>query len=394
MGTVARLLSFVVAIAALAVSRSARADDAIASCVTRTTRTTDEILVRLGDAPDSPIGISIVSGETLCLAGAVTHGVFAPKLADSDDGEPTIVLLRLESTETATTLTVRAASDRELDYDAAIVTGPANLALPISGLHLQPRADGKQTFGPSVHRLLLRNVLFVDPPPPPVPIPTEDRLLQITLAGLVGSRQLSVGAFDQPLRASGFGPLPREFVGGGLVLGVSVARWRLEGNFLYAPSGASSLAGSGSAGAALGDVRLDFGYDVLRWRGLTAFVMGGIGDAALMMDARDAHWTYVADRTRVGTDVNTVEQDSVVLGAELGLEQILPLSNTPGIGLVFSLRAGYDQQIADIGWMATGSSKSVSGLPSLDMSGGWLSFGAGFTWFGPTWKPPPPAASR
>lgn len=385
MGTVARILSSLTAIAALAAPRTAQADDAVASCVTRTTRGTDEILVRLGDAPDSPIGISIVSGETLCLAGSVTHGVFAPKLADSDDGEPAIVLLRLESTEAATTLTVRSTSDRELDYDAAIVTGPANLALPVSGLHLQPRGDGKQTFGPSVHRLLLRNLLFVDPPPPPVRVPTEDRLLQITLAGLAGSRQLSVGAFDQPLRANGFGPLPRDFIGGGLVLGVSVARWRLEGNFLYAPSGAASLTGSGSAGAALGDVRLDFGYDVLRWRGLTAFVMGGIGDAALMMDARDAHWTYVADRTRVGTDVNTVEQDSVILGAEVGLEQILPLSSA-GIGLVFSLRAGYDQQVADIGWMTTGSSKSVGGLPSLDMSGGWLSFGAGFTWFGPTWK--------
>lgn len=383
----ARIVSVVAAVAAIAAARTARADDAPASCVTHSTRAPDEILVRLGDAPDSPLGISIVAGETLCLAGEISHGVFVPKIADDDEGEPTIIRLRLESTDTATTLTLRSASDRELDYDAAIVTGPANLALPVSGLHLQPRADGTQTFGPSVRRLLLRNLLFVDPPPPPVRVSIEDRLLRIWLAGLVGSRQLSVAAFDQPLRASGYGPLPRDYTGGGLVLGLSVARWRLEGWFLYAPSGARSLVDSSSAGAALGDARLDFGYDVLRWRGLTAFVMGGIGDAALMMDTRDAHWTYVANRTQVGSDVNTVEQDSLVLGAQIGLEQILPLGGD-GWGLVFSVRGGYDQQVADIGWMTTGTSKSVSGLPALDMSGGWVSFGAGFTWFGPTWRSP------
>jgi hypothetical protein len=386
MGTGARILSFMAAVATLAAGRSARADDELAHCVTHTERAPDEILVRLGDSLDSPVGISIVAGETLCLAGTVTHGVLAPKLAD--DGETALVRLRLDATDAATTLTVRSASDRELDYDAAIVTGPANLALPISGLHLQPRADGIQTFGPSVRRLLLRNLLFVDPPPPPVHIPTEDRLLQVSLTGLVGTRQLSAAAFDQPLRASGYGPLPRNYVGGGLTLGLSLARWRFEGYFLYAPSGAPSLVDSSTAGAAAADVRIDFGYDVLRWRGLTAFVLGGIGDAALMMDTRDAHWTYVADRTHVGSDVNTVEQDSIVLGAQVGLEQILPLGD--GYGLVFSLRGGYEQQVADTGWSKTNESGGVSGLPALDLSGGWVSLGVGFTAFGPMWKQPPP----
>lgn len=32
-------------------------------------------------------------------------------------------------------------------------------------------------------------------------------MLQFSLAGLVGSRQLDVASFDQPLRASGHGPL-------------------------------------------------------------------------------------------------------------------------------------------------------------------------------------------
>lgn len=379
-----QLVASAVAVLAFAAAAEARADDDVASCVTHTERGPEDIFVPLTDAPDSPVGVAIVAGERLCLSGPVTHGVLAPKLAEPEHGDAPVVMLRLESSDAATRLTVRSSSGRELVYETAIVSGPANLALPASSAHVPARGEATQAFGPSVRRLLLHSLRLVDPP---VRVPIEDRLLQASLVGLVGARQLSVAAFDQPLRASGYGPLPRSYTGGGLTLGFSLARWRLEGNFFYGQASAPSLVDSGTAGAAVGDARLDFGYDVVRWRGFTAFVMGGIGDDALMLDTRDAHWTYVAQRAQVASDVSTVEQDNVVLGAQVGLEQILPLSDAWGI--LFSLRGGYDQQVADIGWMTTGGSKSVGGLPAVDVSGGWVAFGVGFTAWGPTWKKAP-----
>ena len=107
----------------------ARADDE-PRCPSRTARTPGEILVPLGDSPGAPLGVTIVAGETLCLAGSITHDVLEPKLADRDEGDIPVVVLRLDHTDAATTLSVRSVSRREMAYAAAIVSGPANLALP------------------------------------------------------------------------------------------------------------------------------------------------------------------------------------------------------------------------------------------------------------------------
>jgi len=61
-----------------------------------------------------------------------------------------------------------------------------------------------------------------DAPSPPSPT-VDQHALEVSLEGLVGARRLSVSAFDAPLRASGYGALPRTFVGGGFAIDFSVA---------------------------------------------------------------------------------------------------------------------------------------------------------------------------
>ncbi|HEX8791309.1 MAG TPA: hypothetical protein VF765_10205 [Polyangiaceae bacterium] len=220
----------------------------------------------------------------------------------------------------------------------------------------------------------------------PTPPSADPHWIEFSLEGLVGGRRLSVGAFDAPLRASGYGMLPRTFMGGGFALDFSIARWRFEVPMLYTVASAPSLVDSSSVGAAVGDVSIDFGYDVVRYGDFTAFVLGGLGVSALMIDTRDAHWTWVADRTHAGSDVNTVEDDAFVLGLQLGLQQVVPLSNSRDKGawaLYLGLRGGYRQEIADVGWVTSnGDSKSVGGLPSVDVGGGWAALSIGIGAYG------------
>ena len=374
----------------------ARADDDVASCVTRTSRAPDEVLVPLGDSPGSAVGVSILPGETLCLAGPLAHGALAPRLADPAGGDPPLVMLRLEPSAKGITLTVRSASDHEMACEAAMVTGPANLALPAPGLHVQARGTGVRSFGPNVRSLLVRGVRFFDPPPPMELTPLDERWGQVTLEPLVGIRRLGVAAFDAPLRASGYAPLPRTYVGGGFALEFSLSRWRFGLQLLYGVASAPSLVDSSSVGASVGDMSLTFGYDLLRWQGFTFYALGGLGLSALMMDTRDPHWTYVADRTQVSGDVNTVEQDAFLFGGQLGIEQLVPLggraSPSERFALAISLRGGYEQQFSNLGWeTSNGASKSVGGLPLVDLGGAWVGLGIGIGVYGSTWRPVAPA---
>ncbi len=211
---------------------------------------------------------------------------------------------------------------------------------------------------------------------------------EASLEALVGARRLSVGAFDAPLRSSGYGALPRTFVGGGFALDISVARWRFEIPMLYTVANAPSLVDSSSVGAAVGDVSIDFGYDVVRSGDFTAFVLGGLGVSALMMDTRDPHWSWVASRTQVGSDVKTVEDDAFVLGLQLGLQEVVPLGNSRNRGawaLYLAARGGYRQEIADVGWMTSGNdSKSIGGMPTVDVSGAWMAVSIGIGVYGPS----------
>lgn len=229
-----------------------------------------------------------------------------------------------------------------------------------------------------------------DPPPIVAPVAVASRWGEVAFQALAGGRRLSVAAFDAPLRASGYGPLPRDYAGGGFALDASFARWRFELAFLYTVASASSLVDGSSVGAAVGDVGLYGGYDVLRWQGLTGFVMGGLGYSALMLDARDPHWSWIATQTQVTSDVGTVEQDAFMLGAQAGLEQIIPLDRAGprgAWGLTLSLRAGFERQMADVGWMTTGDSKPLGGLPGVDLGGPWVALGIGVGALGPFGPP-------
>jgi hypothetical protein len=388
-----RVISSIVASVVLA-STDARAGDDRVPCVTHTARDPGAILVPLGDDPGSPVGVSIVAGEILCLVGPVTRGVLAPALADQD-GHTTIVELRLDSSASATTLFVRSASDRVMTYLPAVVAGPANIALPTSGLRVEAHGTAVQSFSPAVHGVLLRQVRFIAPPPRMELVPLEERWGQVSVQGLVGVRRLSVSAFDAPLRASGYAALPREYVGGGLLLDFALARWRFGLRIAYEAASAPSLVDSGSVGASVGDVSLELGYDLLRWEGLTLFAQAGVGLSALMLDTHDPHLTNVARRTQVGSDVSTVEQDSLLLGAQLGLEQLVPLGRASAAeryALVLSLRGGYEQQFANLGWeTSNGDSRSLGGLPLVDLGGAWGSLGIGFGVYSSSWRSVSPA---
>ena len=370
-------------------STAARADDA-RSCATQTTRAPGEILVPLDDAPGSPLGVSIHVGETICLTGAITHGRLEPRLVDSDGVEPALVEVSLEASGPITILTVRSSSDRAMRVLPAVITGPANIALPADAQRLDPHGTAIQPYSRWIHGVLLREVHLLEPPPRMELVPLDERWGQASLQGLVGVRRLAVSAFDAPLRASGYAPLPRSYVGGGLLLDFSLWRWRFGVQVFYGQASAPSLLDASSAsagvgasvGASVGDVSFDVGYDLLRWQGLTLFAEAGLGVSALMIDTRDPRWSYVARSTGVGSDVGTVEQDALLLGAQLGLEQIVPLGRaSPGenYALVLSLRGGYEQQFANLGWETSNSdSKSLGGLPLVDLGGGWASLGIGF----------------
>jgi len=223
------------------------------------------------------------------------------------------------------------------------------------------------------------------------PASLEERWGHASLEALAGVRRLSVAAFDAPLRASGYAQLPRDYPGGGFALEFSLARWRLGLQLLYGVGSAPSFTGGGRVGASVGDVTGVFGYDLFRSDRLTVFLAATIGDTALMLDTRDPRWTYVAQRTGVGTDVSTVEQDSLTLGAQLGFQQVVPLGRTgahESLALTLSLRAGYEQQVANFGWETSNSaSTSLGGLPLVDLGGGWAAMGIGFGVFA-TGKPP------
>lgn len=108
--------------------RAAAADE---RCVPHTERPADAILVPLSTtkSPAPPIGISILAGETLCIAWTETaDGQLQPHLADRADGDAVQLTLELQSSPHGSTLHVRTSAARWLGYRAAIVTGPANIA--------------------------------------------------------------------------------------------------------------------------------------------------------------------------------------------------------------------------------------------------------------------------
>ena len=122
-------------------------------------------------------------------------------------------------------------------------------------------------------------------------------------------------------------------------------------------------------GADIADIHLDAGYDFLRWRGLTGFALGGIGVSSFTIDAPAGHWSYVTERASGLGDANRIEQESGVLSAQVGFEQLVPLGKASAnemFALLLSLRGGYLGQFAHAGWRTDDDSRSVGGLPSVE----------------------------
>jgi len=386
-----------VAGAAWLAPRGARAGDDLADCVTHTARPASEIVVPLTDRAPSPAGISIVAGETLCLAGAVQErGFLVPRLADAARGEPVLVRMHLETSARGTVFETRTSSARWLRYRAAVVSGPANLAFPTSTLPVSPGGQSFEHWDASVSRLLLHGLQLFDPPPQisVVAASIAERggrigIDQAGVGGLVGVRRLSVGTFDAPLRASGYDPLPRTFLGGGFDIGFVFSRWRFEWPLFFGSAGAFNPRDGSHVDAGIADIHIDAGYDFLRWRGLTGFALGGIGVSSFTIDARGAHWSYVTERASGLGDANRIKLESGVLSAQVGFEQLVPLGKASAnemFALMLSIRGGYLAQFAQEGWRTDDDSRSVGGLPSVDLGGAWLSLNVGLGAYSITWR--------
>jgi hypothetical protein len=200
-----------------------------------------------------------------------------------------------------------------------------------------------------------------------------DRTFEIGLEGLGGIRSLSLGAFDAPLRASGYAPFPRAFPSTGGAAQVVFGRWRFALWFQYAWGRARAKSGSGGVDADLLEFRLAGGYDFLRRRGFTGFVLGGIGGGTFGIDAQGPGWTYLA-RTAADLGANRIERNNGELTLQVGFQQIVPLSRADaGMSLFFSLNGGYSQQLGLSGWFSGPSAQNaVEGPPHLNLGGTWV----------------------
>jgi hypothetical protein len=211
--------------------------------------------------------------------------------------------------------------------------------------------------------------------PAPVPPPSlADRTFEVGLDALGGVRALSLGAFDGPLRASGYAPFPRAFPSAGGGGHVVLGRWRFGLWFQYAWGRARR--GSGGVDADLLEFRFAGGYDFVRWRGFTGFVLGGIGEGTFDIDAHGPGWTYLAS-TAANLGGNRISRSNGELTLQTGFQQIVPLSRADaGMSLFFSLNGGYTQQLGISGWFSGPSSRStVEGPPHLNLGGTWVLFG-------------------
>jgi hypothetical protein len=205
-------------------------------------------------------------------------------------------------------------------------------------------------------------------------------VFELGVEGLATLRRLSVGAFDPSLRAAGYEMLPRTFLGGGFAVELSIPRWRFALSLATAVASASSTRDGNRVAAEDTDARLDAGYEFLRWRGLSGFALGGLAASEFDLDARDPRWTYVADHVANLGHANTVQQTSYMASLQAGFEQLVPLFlvEQQWIVLMISLRGGYLAQFASSGWMASDCHAwDVAGLPTLDLSGAWVSLNLG-----------------
>ena len=321
---------------------SAWADD-LATCVTRSARPTSEIVVPVSDDPRDPQGVMIDAAETVCLAGSVDPDRrFRPHLADPTRGEPAVVELVLEHREGLTTLRIRSTLGAGLTYRAATLVGAQQLADHVASGITDPTGAATSAFREAsphrwlVHGMELRPERGWRPTLPEPPRSLARRTFEIGLEALGGVRSLSLAPFDGPLRASGYAPFPRVLPSAGAAAYAVFGRWRFTLWFQFAWGRARALRGTGGVDANFVEGRLAGGYDFLRWRGFTGFVLGGIGGGTLGIDASGPRWTYLARTAADLASPNGISRDNWELTLQTGFQQIVPLEREENaLSLVF-----------------------------------------------------------
>jgi hypothetical protein len=368
-----------------AASAWAAAPDDLSSCTTHTDRAPDDIIIQTSVFEDTPSGITIVEGETLCLAGFVDGSGRVSKIRPADPAlnEPPLIMLQMDPAGPTRALHVRTSAGRWLALTAARFNDEGT-AHTFRSLHVPP--DGKSFAAPDagVHKFLLYmprlyevSSSIYEPWKPPG---YSERKADGDLTLLTGARVFrSLHAFDQPLRAAGYNPFGSVAPELGASLGL--AYWRVRGELMGVDAWTRANGPAGSIHANLVEVRLTVGFDFLRWRGLTGIALLGIGGSSFYMDNRGPNWDYLG--ARAASHPAGIMRDAGLLTFGLGFRQYVPFGRADGangVGLLLSLQAGYSQQFGLTSWASEeDQSTKVEGMPDIDLSGPSLALGLGFT---------------
>jgi hypothetical protein len=371
-------------------SADASVPDDISSCQTETERAPQEVVIPTRVFRGGPVGITIVEGETLCLAGQVEEDGHVSKtwLADSAQNEPVLVVVRLDPPGPMRELHVRSSSERWLSFDVAWVDD-AGGARPMTHLHVPP--GGRYFPAPDavVHELLLDELQFYAPalasatqrassPPPGLARRAAEGDL-VVLAGMRLFRTLR--GVDERLHASGYSAFSAVAPSFGGSLDFAFARWRFE--LMGIDSWTRATGPLGSIHADAFELRVSAGYDFLRWRGFTGFGLLGIGGSTFSMDEHGPNWNYLGSRAAVLGSPDRIMRDAGLLTLEAGFEHLVPLvpfgrMDGSNLGLLISLQGGYTHQLGLGDWFASGGGKAnVAGSGDFDLSGTWLTLGVG-----------------
>jgi hypothetical protein len=268
---------------------------------------------------------------------------------------------------------------------------PGAVTIPL--LLVTPRAPAEESPEPAT------DPADTEHPPEPCPTPgpscgevvplfpgrPEERTIEFDLPVLVGVRHVrSLRGFDDALRASGYGGFPQSLPSLGGHMGVTLGRWRLRFAADDAWMSAASSTGShGTVSADLVEVRVDGGYDFLRWRTLTGFALLGIGGSTFTMDAVAPNWNYLGAQGAVLGNPTRIRRDAGLLTLQAGFSNLFVLGRGGGgtVALLASIQAGYTQQLGLGPWFAEVPHANVPGTPDVDFSGTWVALGAGVVWY-------------
>jgi hypothetical protein len=372
--------------------RILRADADVASCVSVTPRAPDAIIVRASLYTDDAPGITIVEGETLCLAAEVGDDGSLRKvhLANLALGEPTLVRLRLDPPGSPRRLHVEVASELGLfHFTFGTAVAPPDAEQPPDFIRIRSVVMGawhdEDVRDPSVREVLITDLApfprqLVNLPAARYQVPSQSFATRSSGGELSmfsrGVRFQHLAGVDRALSASGHDPFPPVAPSLGVVLGLAVRRWQLRIIWDGAWTSASSRTGPATVHANLLSIALEGGYDFLRWRGLTGFALVGVGAGTFTMDAHGPNWDYLGGGTATLGNPTTIERDTGLFTFGAGFEQFIPTWSVR-MPLVVSIQGGYTQAFAGGSWSSSENKNSVPDPNGGDFSGSWIRIGLG-----------------